>query len=181
MLFVCFAFFVTFCLFCMFIVCMILMFLSSISPFAFSCSELKNHTSPLRELQKPLQNTISFFRQGAQTGEPVPFSFSCSLCISLSKGLRSLSISLSVSLSPLPWALSLSGFTSLVPKVLPYSLLPDAKTHIRAGTHAKSTTLCVFACETLGPSPCQRQRGGPPGSLNKSYRIIVYSRAQSTL
>ena len=26
-----------------------------------------------------------------------------------------------------------------------------------AGTHAKSTPLSVFACETLGPSPCQRR------------------------
>ena len=56
---------------------------------------------------------------------------------------------------PLPRLLP-DATASLVSKALPYSLLPDAKTHIRAGTHAKSTPLSVFASETLRPSPCLR-------------------------
>ena len=99
------------------------------------------------------------FSSGGPNGGTGPFLFLLlSLYLSLQRVTVSLYLSLSLCLSllSLELSLSLSGFTSLVPKVLPYSLLPDAKTHIRAGTHAKSTPLSVFASETLRPSPCMR-------------------------
>ena len=63
------------------------------------------------------------------------------------KGFLSLSLSLSLFLSLLSLLLSLS--------------LPSPS--ICLGTHAKSTSLSVFACGTLGPSPQKiRSRRDPP-------------------
>ena len=65
------------------------------------------------------------------------------------KGFRSLSLSVSLSLSLLSLLLSLS------------LSLPSPS--ICLGTHAKSTSPSVFACETLGPSPQKiRSRRDPP-------------------
>ena len=101
-----------------------------------------------------LRSAVEFFRQGAQTGEPVPFSFSCSLCISLSNGLRSLSISLSLSLCLSLLSLQLS--LSLAPHRLCLKCFPTVCYQTQKLIFARVPTQNQHPSLSLLPKPFDR-------------------------